>query len=535
MPSPPTPRSVPPPPVADTSAYDLLERGWVPVREGEARRKVGLRELFEQAHVLTDIETSPPPGASALWRVLTVIAARITDLDDMTCGSDAWNDRQADVLAKGCFDQDAIEKYFGRHPGRFRLFDPSRPWLQDPRLREQCKTSSGVNKLVMFRPAGNNQVWFNHATALTPPPLRADEAVFHLLTQLYYGPSGQCTPRTAGTVSGGNSKAGPLRRTISFHPVGRTVFESLVAGIPPVHHYDTGGLDQAPWETDDLPDPTRRLAPRPSGIGGVLTGRFQHAVLLQPSADGEYATDTWITWAWRDQEFPAEDPYLIYQQNKEGTYYARQADASRALWRDFDALLMEDTGDNHARRPTVLAAVEDLRGSLLPELRARAYGFDQDGQTRDKEWMAGITPAMLALANEDGVPHAISTMRQTAELLEGQLRHALREAWIAINDPSNGEGKAQRTGIAHGPWQADGSFRYWPRAERLFWERVRARRFNQVTEEFKQLALDVYDEVTDRNTVVLQPRIKRAIEMKRELINGRKRQRGGNGQGGDVM
>ncbi|WP_214109294.1 type I-E CRISPR-associated protein Cse1/CasA [Acrocarpospora catenulata] len=517
--------------MADT--YDLLERRWVPVREGEARRKVGLRELFEQAHVLTDIEASPPPGASALWRVLTVIAARMTGLDDMSYGSVAWNDRQADVLAKGCFDQNAITEYFGRYAGRFALFDPIRPWLQDPRLRDQCKTSSGVNKLVMFRPAGNNQVWFNHSTSLSPPPLQADEAVFHLLTQLYYGPSGQCTPRTAGAVSGGNSKAGPLRRTISFHPVGSSVFESLVAGIPPAHQYRSGGLDHAPWEVDDLPDPSR-WAPRLSGVGGVLTGRFQHAVLLQPSADGEYVTDAWITWAWRDQEFPAKDPYLIYQQNKEGTEYARQADASRALWRDFDALLMEDTGDNHARRPAVLAAVEDLRGILLPVLRARAYGFDQDGQTRDKEWTTAITPATLALAVEDDVPYQISTMRKTAELLEGQLRYALREAWLAINDPSNGEGKAQRSKISPGPWPADGSFRYWPRAERLFWKRVRERRFDQPSADFRRLALDVYDEVTDSTTVPLPPRLKRAVELKRGLINGRKPRQGGNGQGGDV-
>jgi CRISPR system Cascade subunit CasA len=99
-----------------------------------------------------------------------------------------------------------------------------------------------------------------------------------------------------------NSKAGPLRRTVSFHPVGATVFESLVTGIPPAHHHDTGGLDQAPWEADNLPDPTH-AAPRPSGVGGVLTGRFQHAVLLQSSADGQHVSDAWITWAWRDQEF----------------------------------------------------------------------------------------------------------------------------------------------------------------------------------------------------------------------------------------
>ncbi|MBG0828216.1 type I-E CRISPR-associated protein Cse1/CasA [Planomonospora sp. ID67723] len=495
--------------------YDLVTRDWLPVRAGEARRSAGLRQLFEQAHELTDIEASPPPGASGLWRVLTVIAARITGLDDVTLSPERWGDLQAEILERGRFDRETVEEYFARYADRFDLFDARRPWLQDPRLREQCKTSSGVNKLVVFRPAGNNQVWFNHATALEPHPLPAEEAVFHLLTQLYYGPSGQCTPRVVEGTSGGNSKAGPLRRTISFHPLGRNVFESLVAGIPPAYRYDTGGVDLAPWEADDLPD-SLGVPPRPSGLGGVLTGRFQHAVLLERSDSGESVVDAWITWAWRDKELPAEDPYLVYQQNKDGDFYARQADASRALWRDFDALLLEDAGDDHRRRPAVLAAVEDLCGLLLPVLRVRAFGFDQDGQTRDKEWTVGVTPALLALANETQVALAISDMRQAAEKVERHLRWALRDAWIAINDPSNGDGKPQRKDVSEGPWPAQGSFRYWARAERIFWRRVRERGFDHAAGDFLQLALDVYDEVTDSAGAL--PRAKRAVELKRGLI-----------------
>ncbi|WP_424534226.1 type I-E CRISPR-associated protein Cse1/CasA [Sphaerisporangium viridialbum] len=493
--------------------YDLLTRTWLPVRAGDKRLKLGLRALFQRAHELTDIEASPPPGASGLWRVLTVMAARVTGLDDVTLTAEEWGERQATVLEDGQFDEDAVEGYFARYSARFDLFDPQRPWLQDPRLREQCKTSSGVNKLIMSRAAGNNQVWFDHATTLQLRPMPAGEAVFQLLTQLYYGPSGQCTPRTVGTTSGGNSKAGPLRRTISFHPVGRTIFESLVAGIPPAYLYDTKGNDVAPWEADELPDPLG-IPPRPSGLGGLLTGRFQHAVLLERSGDA--VVDAWITWAWRDREFPAEDPYLVYQQNKDGDFYARQADASRALWRDFDSLLLEDSGDDHRRRPVVLAAVEDMRGTLLPVLRARAFGFDQDGQTRDKEWTVAVTPALLALANQAEIARGISDMRQTAERMEKQLRWALREAWTAINDPSNGDGKPQRKDISEGPWPAQGSFRYWARAERIFWDRVRDRHFSSAADRFLRLALDVYDEVT--NNAGSLPRAKRAVELKRSSI-----------------
>jgi CRISPR system Cascade subunit CasA len=157
-----------------------------------------------------------------------------------------------------------------------------------------------------------------------------------------------------------------------------------------------------------------------------------------------------------------------------------------------------------------------LRGTLLPILRARAFGYDQDGQTRDKEWTIGLTPALLALAKEDRVPFQISEMRQAAERLERQLRYVLREVWTAINDPSNANGKAQRRDVPEGPWPASAAFRYWARAERIFWIRVRARDFDDAVEGYLQLALDVYDEVTDSAGVL--PRAKRAIELKRGLI-----------------
>ncbi|MEV4161451.1 type I-E CRISPR-associated protein Cse1/CasA [Nonomuraea dietziae] len=496
-------------------SYDLLTRHWLPVRTGDRRQTIGLLELFERAHELTDIQPSPPPAASGLWRVLTVIAARVTGLDNVKLTAEEWGDLQAEVLEEGRFDPDKVSKYFSQHPGRFDLFDERRPWLQDPRLRTECKSSSGVNKLVMSRAAGNNQVWFDHTTALTPRPIPAREAVYQLLMQLYYGPSGQCTPRTVGATAAGNSKAGPLRRTISFHPLGRTVFQSLVAGIPPAYEYRTGGPDLAPWEADELPNP-RGVPPRPGGIAGLLTGRFQHAVLLERSPDSESVVDAWITWAWRDAEFPAKDPYLVYQQSKEGTAYARQADASRALWRDFDSLLLEDAGDEHRCRPVVLGVIEDLRETLLPLLRVRAFGFEQDGQTRDKEWTSGLTPALLALAREPAVARAVSDLRQIAERTQAHMRWALRDAWIAINDPSNGNGKPQRKDVSEGPWPAQGAARYWRRAERIFWQAVNDRDFDAGARRFLRLGLDVYDEVTD--SAGAMPRAKRAIELKRGLI-----------------
>lgn len=58
---------------------------------------------------------------------------------------------------------------------------------------------------------------FGHFTDDDPLPVPAGEAAWHLIAQLYYGPSGQCTPRRITTVKPGNGDAGPLRKSVSFH------------------------------------------------------------------------------------------------------------------------------------------------------------------------------------------------------------------------------------------------------------------------------------------------------------------------------
>src|SRR5690606_24904554 len=113
------------------------------------------------------------------------------------------------------FSEEQVKHYFDAQGSRFDLFDPERPWLQDPRLREECPQPSGINKLVLGRPSGQNQVWFAHFTDLDPRPVPAKEAAWWLIAQLYYGPSGLCSAREVRGKKFRNSLAGPLRSVLS--------------------------------------------------------------------------------------------------------------------------------------------------------------------------------------------------------------------------------------------------------------------------------------------------------------------------------
>ncbi len=494
---------------APSTPYDLLQSCWLPV--GSAT-PIGLRELFATAHGIADIEVPNTAGASGLWRILTVIAGRITDLDRAK-NRPEWRARRAEILDREAFDPDRVKKYFDDYHDRFRLFDAQRPFLQDPRLREQCGKRSGINKLVLTRPAGNNQVWFDHHTDLDTRPIPPEEAIWFLLAQLYYGPSGRCTSRTVSGRNEANSTAGPLRGTVSFHPLGRNVFESLVAGIPYPGRC-AEGTDLALWERDELPHPLG-LPPEPVGLGGVLTGRFRHAVLLS-ERDG-MVDDAWITWAWRQPTAPVRDPYLIYQENpKTNDLYARGASSARALWRDVDALLLRDVTDDRARRPEVLDEAEHLPFDLLDALRVRAFGFDQDGQTRDRQWFTAATPPVLSLMMDPEAAYGVSVTRVAAERVARHLRSALRTVWVAINDPSNGVGPPARKDVPAGPWREHAAARYWPQAENVFWRKVWARTFDDPALDFIQLALGIYDNVTEK--AGSSPRARKAIERARGHI-----------------
>ena len=512
---------------------DLLTEPWAPVSmlptsdEPSRFRSLGFQGLFLDAHRIGGLAVALPPAASGLMRVLYAIAARITGLHEAD-NTDEWNDRRYALLdGEGRFDPTAVALYFIRYADRFRLFDTERPWMQDPRLGDECPTGSGVNKLVMARPAGNNQVFFGHFTDGEQVPLPFADAVLHLLAQLYYGPSGQCTPRTVTGQRFGNTYAGPLRKTLSYHPLGRSLFETLLLGLPYPNRWPRerdAAPDGCPWERDELPDPLA-VPTAPTGPLGALTEQYRHAVLLTPGPGGRSVADAYITWALRVNRPPHEDPYLLWDEGKDLLKRPREADADRALWRDLDALVTE-TRDDSGHRPTALS---DLNSELPPEvedsLRVQSLGFDQDGQTRDRTYHTGSTPPLFALlrASDDEADNALrlglKEGRDAAEKAAGRLEYALQTAWRTYTTPYQNDrpgGTAKDRRKRGGPWPALALAAYWPAAEQRFWQSLHARDFAGSAQEFGRIALREYDAVTLQ--IAATPRGAKAREEARGLV-----------------
>jgi CRISPR system Cascade subunit CasA len=491
----------------------VLSGDWVPVTlldsaplEIRGRSALGLRELLEYAPHIASLAVTSPPALSALYRVLYALAARITRLDREPEDGEDWEQARLDVLVAGRFDLVLLDEYFTRYAGRFGLFDPARPFLQDPRLVKQCQKRAGVNKLAVGRPAGNNHSWFGHHRDQFALPVPRRQALLDLLVWLFYGASGKCSARTVGGQTDSNTKAGPLRSSLSYHPVGESLFETLIAGVP-----HPGGLhedpdDPCPWEREDLPDPRGLMQVR--GNCSSLTGRAQHAVLLVPDPSGREVTDAYITWAHRgDVVGGAPDPYLIWQVSKAENLYARRADARRALWRDLDALAFQETADSReVRQPPVFAH--------LPRsgFRVQALGFDQDGQAKDTQFVAGLTPPQfdaVRLRERGQNRLRIASLREAGETMGFRLERAAKRAW------------AEYAGvrIAECAWSQQAAARFWPAAEELFWQRLDAQQFDGARRAFRSIAEPIYDEVTRGASASL--RGARAVEIARfELYGG---------------
>lgn len=494
----------------DSPSYDLYEAGWIDVRwlrpaPGQPSA-VGLRDVLVRSHEIAGLAVGPAPALASLYRVLYALTARVTGLDEAREGPDEWRDRREAVAENG-IGPEAVDAYFRSRRERFDLFGPT-PFVQDTRLRAQCKKTAGTNKLVLGRPAGNNQVWFGHHRDTEPSPVSTPDAALALLTYLYYGPSGRCSTRTVGSTSAAKVYAGPLRSSLSYHPEGGSLLETLLAGLTPPGPQVRRATDPCPWEEDPQPDPLRPPV-HSSGLCAQLTGGWQHALLLVPDTTGTRVRDAYIAWSSPHKKPAPDDAYVIWQLSKAGNVYARPADSGRALWRDVDALLETPTGSGQPRRPRVFDdAVTDF-----PDLRVRALGFEQDGQTRDVQFVSASTPALLDLAKarEGHLGHRIGDARQAAERYGNRLNRAVRQAWAGMTG-----GKPDDC-----VWEEEAKARYWPAAEDTFWSLFTEDDFARSRRDFRDLAHKVFDAVTRDQARTCRTMAARE-EARLELVGGRR-------------
>lgn len=446
---------------------------------------VGLRELLVRSHLITDLSMTMPPAFAGMLRVLYLVAARVAGLDKP--GGD-WQARRNAELRRGSFVEEDVDGYLNARQHGWDLLHRQRPWLQDPRLVDQADLKS-TNFLDVRRPEDNKPIWWQHTYHGHAPDLSFGDALELLLIHHYYGSGGTGGTRTVGNIRSQHMSAGPLRSTITFYPLGDTLFETLIAGIPsPSSGADLTGDDRAPWETTELHDPLGQ-PPEPTWPARLLVGQSRHAVLLEANPAGNAINGCRLTWGWKRRHVPLRDPYTIQDRDKKGDWTPRAASADRALWREVDALLADRA--TH-KRPQVLTSALSLPDDVLDRLRVRAVGFDQDMKATNVAWNTAVTPPIMRFIDEFDPARAAGAeaLMVAAEGVAEVMVKELQKAFRALGNGTPG------TSDRDASWVKPAQRWYWPQAEELYWRALTDADFTEPYRSFQRIALIAIREAT---------------------------------------
>lgn len=135
-------------------SYNLLTESWIPVRgkDGKISEK-GILETLEYAHKLEEICDPAPPVQFGIYRLLIAFlmdAYQLQSLEDL-----------GNLIEKGKFDKEVLEKYASQWHDRFDLFDEKHPFMQVPR-DDLKKAKEPISRLMQHIPAGTNVSHFHH-------------------------------------------------------------------------------------------------------------------------------------------------------------------------------------------------------------------------------------------------------------------------------------------------------------------------------------------------------------------------------------
>ncbi|MGY5052414.1 type I-E CRISPR-associated protein Cse1/CasA [Streptomyces sp. 900105755] len=484
---------------ADPAELTRLAPGALPAAAPGLTSLTSLGEVLAAAHLGT-LDVPNVAVSSALRRLLVVLFLRIGGLD--ISESDTWDDRWDELLAEGRLDPAAVSAYAAKWAHRFDLDDPERPFLQDPRLEEECGDPAPPGKLVMTRASGNNQPWLDR----TPQdaPVAAHEAFWWILAWRQYGPCGLGANRSHNGVTHKSMAAAPLRSVISWHPETGNEFTNLLLSAPHPADVPVTGPDLAEWEQDSLPDP---LHPQlPSGPVSRLINRAAHATLTSSDPATGEITAVWAAWrtpvptavkeadakkaleAANEAVAAAGDPFLV-NRVKGGPVRANHA---RALAREFDSLIHirrpGDTMQPATTPPAWIRLLDALPAEALDRLgpiRARALACHQDKQAKEELWFEQITPVPVADCTSGRHPEKAALIAATVKSAENTakaLAAALRSAWNAMSPDPRSEC----------PWTHDTVAAYWDRTDSRFWKTVA----DGTDPQLWPLAVALYDDAT---------------------------------------
>ena len=468
-----------------STGFNLATDRWIPV----AGSKASIEEALTDAHMLPGWPDGDPGLAEALLRLLVPIIYRVAGLDDETLTRSGFATRQQRLLDNGRFDPDEVRQYLNRHKDRFWIVDPPLgevPFGQDPALAAVDPHEAA--KAVSRWASGNGPVLGPHAPCGVIAP---DEAVCHLMVQRCYSLHGIHTPHPGTTKARASLLAGPLRGTMSVHPVGATLAATLIAHLVPLPS-DGTRFGEPFWETTQTAGPVERWSER-AGLLEQIAVRQDKTMLLRIT-EGAVTGFTLAEGRGVSADLSCRDPYLLT--NPDGT--PSKPSAGKALWRECEALITQTDRGVRARTAEILDwAIFDEADTCYRNAAFSWAVVSHRGakNAQDLEWTTSTFPDLLRLFAPEAKRRAEQFMALAKEA-DQTMRNQVVAVWKRIKDRKQADEKM---------WEAASlaSTEFWRLAEHDFWATMTGDPpldHSMYTDRLRRHALAGYHAATERLT-----------------------------------
>lgn len=448
--------------------FDLIEERWLPVVYLNGQTDdVGLATLLHEAQQIRRIIGQTPPMTAALHRLVLALAHSVYKPLGSVRWEKFWKDKQ--------LPPQELTKYLVKHPGRFDLFDETRPFFQCPALATVAASSAA--KLVPYRSVGNNTTLFDHTTSKDEVTLTPAEAARWLVTLQAYDPGGLKTPYTKEK----SSQAAPANSFGLVLLEGNNLLETLLLNLMPYNPDDeqprsTSLTDRPVWEAEP-PDPEPD-ARRPKGWTDLLTwpsrrvwlGHRQAGdrtvvdrVVITPGdrLDAAREDNEWMAAYRRPEVRKAGQAKGGTSKPTYGPWYPIRLQEHRGVWRHSQELFLAPTGveERRQQRPATLDHVARMVGrEAIPD--DAVYTLRVFGQQLDSK------SAVVHQALEESVAAPVALLKAEYQVAGPVIGHSIELANLvggALNQMER-DYCAEFRGLPSASLELD----YWPRLPQPF-------------------------------------------------------------------
>jgi CRISPR system Cascade subunit CasA len=331
--------------------------------------ELSLLEAFEHAHELVRISGELPTQDVAVLRLMLAVMYAVYQREDLE-GNESKLESARDALdrwgrlwQRGSFNKDQIGSYLKRYEDRFFLIHPERPFYQ---VNLSNGTGYKTSKLIgELSESSNKPRLFPTRTGIEQSNICYPEAARWLLYLNSYDDTSSKPTRNPDL----NQKlpsvgAGWLGKLGLIYVAGSNLFETLMMNFVLLDHNDMPFEDgQACWELDNVRSEERVEIPVPNNPLELLTLQSRRLLLSEEAG-------TVVGYKLLGGDFfPKENAFIeqmtIWRKDeKTSEFTPKRHDPSKALWRDYTALISKGDKDG---RPGIVRWVSLLqRENLLP-------------------------------------------------------------------------------------------------------------------------------------------------------------------------